>query len=183
MPGVLMQLGVFYATRGDAPAAEASYREALAINWQMIAAYLNLADLLRAQQRDEEARTLLLKALEIAPENGNTLHALGLLETRSGSPDKALDYLRRSAELETQGTRHGFVYAIALHDLGKPREAITQLNKVLRQSPGDQQVLLALANYHAELGDRNRARGYAQQLLRLSPNNQHYQQLLQSFSN
>lgn len=183
MPGVLMQLGLFYANRGDTPAAEASYREALELNPQLLAAYLNLADLLRAQQRDEEARVLLLQALDVLPENGNTLHALGLLETRSGSTDKALEYLRKAAALETMGTRHRFVYAIALHDLGKPREAIRQLEKLLRQSPADQQVLMALANYSAELGEKDKARGHAQQLLKLAPNNPNYQQLLQSLSN
>jgi predicted CXXCH cytochrome family protein len=182
MPGVLMQLGLFYANRGDFPAAEASYREALALNPQLLAAYLNLADLLRAQQRDDEARQLLLKALAVAPDNGNTLHALGLLETRSGSPDKALDYLRRAAELETLGTRHRFVYAIALHDLGQPQEAVTQLESLLRQAPGDQQVLLALANYAAEMGNKDQARGYAEQLVELAPNNPNYQQLLQKLS-
>ena len=183
MPGVLMQLGLFYANRGDTSAAEAAYREALAINPQLLAAYLNLADLLRAQQRDDDARQLLLGALEVIPENGNTLHALGLLETRSGSQDKALDYLRRAAEMETLGTRHRFVYAIALHDLGQPREAIAQLGALLRQAPGDQQVLLALANYSAELGDKDKARGYAQQLVRIAPNNPNYQQLLQNLAN
>lgn len=182
MPSVLMQMGVFSVNRGDAPAAEAYYREALALNPQMLAAYLNLADLLRTQGRDDEARQQLLKGLEVAPDNGNTLHALGLLETRGGSSEKALDYLRRAAEAETLGTRHRFVYAIALHDLGQPREAITQLNKLLRQVPGDQQVLLALANYSIELGETDKARAYAQKLLQLAPQNQNYQQLLQSLS-
>lgn len=182
MPSVLMQLGLFLANRGDLPAAEANYREALALNSQMLGAYLNLADLLRAQSRDDEARELLLEALDIVPENGNALHALGLLETRSGDAQKALDYLRRAAELESQGIRHRFVYAIALHDLGQPREALQALDKLHRQFPREEQVLLAMANYSAELGDRQRARSYVQQLLQLSPGNNHYQQLLQSLS-
>ncbi len=182
MPSVLMQLGLFQANRGDLPAAEANYREALALNTQMMGAYLNLADLLRAQGRDEEARALLLQALDVAPESGNVLHALGLLETRSGEAEKALDYLRSAAELETRGMRHRFVYAIALHDLGDPRQALAELNSLHRAFPRDEQVLLAMANYSAELGDRQRARSYAQQLLRLSPRNPNYQQLLQSLS-
>jgi tetratricopeptide (TPR) repeat protein len=179
MPGILMQLGLFYSNRGDAPSAERVYREALVLNPQMLGAYLNLADLLRAQERDEEARQLLLKALAVAPDNGNTLHALGLLETRSADSTKALDYLGRAAALETRGTRHRFVYAIALHDLGQPGKALTELAKLNRQFPNDEQVLLAMANYSAELGDRDKARTYAQQLLKLAPNNPNYQQLLQ----
>ena len=182
MPSVQLQLGLFYVNRGDAPSAEGAYREALALNRQLLAAYLNLADLLRSQGREDEARGLLLRALEFAPENGNTLHSLGLLETRSGESDKALDYLGRAAALETAGTRHRFVYAIALHDLGQPRQAVVQLEQLLRASPRDEQVLLALANYSAELGAKDKARGYARQLVDINPRNPNYQQLLQGFS-
>ena len=181
MPGVLMQLGLFHSSRGDAPAAERAYREALELNHQLVAAYLNLADLLRAQGRDEEARELLLKALAVAPDNGNTLHALGLLETRSEDPARALDYLGRAAALETRGTRHRFVYAIALHDLGEPRKALVELNRLNRLFPSDEQVLLALANYSAELGEWSQARSHADKLVKLAPQNPNYQQLQQSF--
>ncbi len=177
MPSAQLQLGVFYVSRGDLPAAEAAYREALSINPQMIPAHLNLADLLRAQGREEEARKLLLAALAVAPDSGDTLHALGLLETRSGDRELALDYLGRAARLETGGVRHRFVYAIALHDLGQPEKAITELQGLLRQAPRSEETLLALANYSAELGRREQARGYAGQLTQIAPGNRGYQEL------
>jgi predicted CXXCH cytochrome family protein len=177
MPGVQLQTGVFLVNRGDLPAAEAAYREALFLNPQLVPAHLNLADLLRALGREDEARRQLLAALEVAPDNGNALHALGLLETRNNNPAKALDYLGRAAAQESEGTRHRFVYAIALHDLGEPEEAITQLQKLSREVPADQDVLLALANYSAELGRREEARKYARQLVNLAPGNRGYQQL------
>ncbi|QFU77982.1 tetratricopeptide repeat protein [Halioglobus maricola] len=179
MPSVQLQLGMFYANRGDTPSAEKAYREALTLNRQLIPGYLNLADLLRGQQRDDEARELLQQAIVIYPESGAALHALGLLETRSGDSAKALDYLSQAAQLETAGTRHRFVYAIALHDLGDPQQAIRELEKLLSDVPSDEQVLLALANYNAETGQKARAKAYAQKLVRLYPRNQNYQQLLQ----
>jgi Tfp pilus assembly protein PilF/ssDNA-binding Zn-finger/Zn-ribbon topoisomerase 1 len=182
MPGVQLQLGVFYVTRGDVPAAEAAYREALYLNPQLLPAYLNLADLLRAQTREDEARQLLLQALAIAPENGATLHSLGLLETRTGNSAKALEYLQKAAAAETMGTRHRFIYAIALHDLGQPREAIAQLQALLRSVPRNQEVLTALANYNAELGQRDKALVYVRTLLEIAPGNQAYQQLFQQLS-
>jgi tetratricopeptide (TPR) repeat protein len=180
MPGVQLQLGIFYVTRGDLPSAEAAYREAIRLNPHLIPALLNLADLLRQQNREDEARKLLLGGLEIAPDHGATLHALGLLETRDGQTEKALHYLGRAAALETTGTRHRFIYAIALHDLGKPKEAIEQLLALLRVVPRSEEVLLALANYHAELGRKDRALTYAKTLTDISPRNQSYQQLYQS---
>lgn len=182
MPSVQLQLGIFYLTRGDQKAAEAAYREALRLNPQLIPAYLNLADLLRGQSKDGEARALLLEALAVAPDNGPTLHALGLLETRSGQPDIALKYLQQAAQLETEGTRHRFVYAIALHDLGQPAEAIVQLQALLRSVPQSQEVLLALTNYSAEQGLRDKARGYAKILTQLAPGNPTYQQLYQGLA-
>ena len=128
------------------------------------------------------ARGLLKKALQVAPDNGAALHALGLLETRSGDETLALEYLRRAAAVETTGTRHRFVYAIALHDLGQPGKAIEQLQALLRASPNNQEVLLALANYSAAQGQRDRARGYVQQLIKLSPGNPNYQQLYQQLT-
>jgi tetratricopeptide (TPR) repeat protein len=179
MPETQLQKGVFYVGRGDLPSAEAAYREALLLNNQLVPAYLNLADLLRSQNRDDEARELMLEVLKFAPDNAATLHSLGLLEARSGTPEKALDYLGKAAALETEGSRHRFVYAIALHDLGQPQEAITQLQALLRQLPRSEDVLLALANYSAELGQQDKARGYARTLTEIAPGNPAYKELLQ----
>jgi len=182
MPETQLQLGIFYLSRGDEKSAEAAYREALSLNNQLIPAYLNLADLMRAQGREDEAREQLLQALAVHPESGPVLHALGLLETRSGHNELALDYLRRAAELETAGTRHRFVYAIALHDLGQPVAAIEQLQKLLRDVPRNEDVLLALANYSAEAGQRERAANYARTLTEIAPGNRGYQQLYRELS-
>jgi len=179
MPGVQLQLGVFHATRQNVPAAEAAYREALHLNPHLIPAYLNLADLMRATNREPDARELLEQALSIAPESGDVLHSLGLLETRTQNKTKALDYLQRAATLETRGTRHRFVYAIALHDLGQPKAAVTQLKQLLRTAPADEQALGAIVNYLQKLGDTEQALLYAQRLLTLSPRNRAYQQLHQ----
>ena len=178
MPSVQLQLALFYSARGDFPSAEAAYREALYLNAQLVPAYLNLADLLRGLQREEEARVLLQTALEVAPDNSATLHALGLLETRAGNSDSALDLLGRAAAAETEGTRHRFVYAIALHDLGQPEEAIRQLESLNRSAPDNEEVLLALANYSAGQGQRQRAQAYAQRLVELAPSNPAYRRLL-----
>ena len=182
MPGVLLQLGVFYTGRGDPAAAEAAYREAMRLNPQLIPALLNLADLLRSQSRDDDARLVLLDAEKIAPQHAATLHALGLLETRSGQSENALQYLGRAADLETTGTRYRFIYAIALHDLGKPQQAIDQLLSILRSTPRNEEVLLALANYSADLGQRNKALGFAKTLTEISPGNRNYQQLYQQLN-
>lgn len=179
MPSVQMQLGVFYLRRQNVVAAENAYREALHINPHLIPAYLNLADLMRATSNESEARALLHKALEIAPENGDALHALGLLETRAKNTAKALEYLGRAAAVETTGTRHRYVFAIAQHDLQQPEAAINTLKALVRTSPNSEEALSALVAYLRELGRTQEAKGYAKRLTEISPGNPNYQQLYQ----
>jgi tetratricopeptide (TPR) repeat protein len=147
-----------------------------------VPARLNLADLLRARGRDDEARGELLRALEIAPGNADTLHALGLLEARMGNRDAALAHLGEAARTDAASARHRFVYAVALHDFGDARSAVEQLQALHRDLPADQEALLALVNYSAELGDRDAARRYAQKLIALDPNRGAYRRLAASLA-
>ncbi len=178
MPSIQLQLGLFHASRGDATRAEYAYREALYINPQMVPALLNLADLMRATGREADARAQLQQALKVAPDSGDALHSLGLLESRTGHAEQALEFLGRAAQLEQRGVRHRYVYAIALHDSGDMNTALKQLRKVLRDAPNSTDILLALANYSAEAGQQRQAVGYAQKLVQLDPRNQGYAQLL-----
>ena len=183
MPETQLQLGDFYAQRGQLSAAEKAYREAIDLNPLFISAHLNLADLLRGQNRDEQARKILLSVLAFAPDHGATLYSLGLLETRSKSSDKALEYLGRAAELETAGWHYRYVYAIALHDLGEPRKAIAQLKELLETQAGNEEVLLALTNYNLQLGQREQAKRFALRLLEIDPRSGGYRQLYQNTLN
>jgi predicted CXXCH cytochrome family protein len=182
MPSIQMQLAIFLGARGDFPAAEAAYREAILINPQLLPARLNLADLLRGMGREEEARAQIHAALAVAPDSGDARHALGLLEARAGNGAAALENLAAAAAVETAGFRHRYVYAIALHDFGNVPEALETLRSLHRELPAQEEVLLALTNYSAEAGDTAAARRYVQRLLRLAPDNPGYRQLAASLS-
>ena len=181
MPSVQLQLGLFHSARADSAAAEAAYREALRLNPQLIPGHLNLADLLRASGRDEEARAQLERARSIAPESGEVLYALGLSAIRAGDSEQALALLEDAAERERDGTRHRYVYAVALHDLGDPRAAVRALRSLNREVPGNPEVLLALANYSAELGMVEAAAGYAGELAAVDPENTSWRRLAERF--
>ena len=177
MPGVQLQLAIFLSQRGDAVAAEQAYRDALAANPQLLPAWLNLADLLRATGREAAARQALQEALAIAPDSGDALHAMGLLEVRGGNRQQALDWLQKAAALERQGTRHRYVYAIALHDSGQVEEALRQLRSLNGMAPGQEEVLLALVNYSEQAGQLPAALEYARALQAAFPDNPAYRQL------
>ena len=179
LPSVQAGLGNFYLARGDLEAAETSYRTAIAINPLTVGAYLNLADLKRAQGDEPRARLVLREALDLMPSEPSLLHALGLLEVRAGDYETALNHLKEAADLEESGLQYRYVYAVALHDLGHVGEAIEELKLALEHSRYSAEVLYALAAYSFEIARYADARTYAQQLVSFYPDNDAYLRLNQ----
>ncbi|MEP5765452.1 MAG: HEAT repeat domain-containing protein [Halieaceae bacterium] len=183
MPATQLQMAQFFTARQFWGPAEQAYRNALAMNSQLLAAYLNLADLYRLQNREAEARQVLLQATAALPGQGVSWHSLGLLETRAGNREQALEYLLQAADLETSGVRHRYVYAIALHDAGQPEAAIKVLQALLRDTPENPDILVALVTYCESVGRREDARHYVAKLKALLPEDPGIQQLYESLQN
>ena len=71
--------------------------------------------------------------------------------------------LERRSE-EAGESRHRYVYAIALHDTGKLEQALTVLERLNTDLPGNPEVLYALIGYAKALGDGAKAGRYSAQL-------------------
>jgi len=91
-------LGNLAARLGDAAAAEQYYRIAIAIDDLFYPAKANLAVLLNAQGRNDEAEALLRSILEAYPEQFEVAYSLGLLLAEMGRYVEAETYLARAAE-------------------------------------------------------------------------------------
>ena len=89
---------------------------------------------------------------------------MGLLEFREGNSASAIDELAKAAALESGGSRHRYVYAIALHDTGQPKQAFTMLEQLNQEQPGNPEILSALITYAKELGDTAKQGRYQGQL-------------------
>jgi tetratricopeptide (TPR) repeat protein len=131
-----VNLGNFYVARGQADRAEHTYREALALDSNWVPAYVNLADLLRRQNRDPEGEHVLRAGIDRQPEAAALYHSLGLLQVREKHLSAALASLERAAELAPEETRYSYVYAVALHSAGRTREALAVVDKALQRTPG-----------------------------------------------
>ncbi len=86
-------LGNLAARLGDAPAAENHYRTAIAIDDLFYPAKMNLAVLLNAQGRNEEAEVLLRSILDAYPEQYDVAYSLGLLLAEMGRYEEAERFL------------------------------------------------------------------------------------------
>jgi Flp pilus assembly protein TadD len=171
-PEAHLNLATMYARLGRPADAESALRTALRLDPRFVPALVNLADLLRAQGRDVDSERFLVDALRADPDHPEALHALGLLRVRQRRLPEAVDLLRRAAAGRPEWPRFAYVYAVALHDTGRPAEAVAVLADTHRRRPADRETLVALATYVAERGDVKRALEYAERLAALDPDDQ-----------
>lgn len=116
-PEARLNLCALDAELGDLATAEVECNAALKLAPGIPAPYVNLADVQRAEGREEAARETLRKGLEVAPDNAALWHALGLALVRQHRPGEALDALKKAAELDPGNRRFTEVYRIAQAEL------------------------------------------------------------------
>jgi predicted Zn-dependent protease len=92
-------------------------------------------------------------------------------------PD-ALSFLERAAALLPDAPRYGYVYAVALNDVGQGAKAIEVLKPLHERFPADTDIVVALATYSADAGHLPAALDYARELVAVAPGDRAAQQLL-----
>jgi predicted CXXCH cytochrome family protein len=163
-----VNLGTFYANRGEAAKAEQEIKAAIALDPGFVPAYVNLADLYRASGRDAEGEGVLRDGLKRAPNSAMLHHALGLSLVRQKRTDAALAELEQATVLEPGNARFSYVYAVALHSMGKSDAAIKRLEKTSAAHPNDREILEALVSFHEARGEHTAADQYANRLRQLT---------------
>jgi Flp pilus assembly protein TadD len=173
-----MNLGLLYAKENQLDKAEAELRTALSIDPSFAPGAVNLADLYRAQNRDDQGERVLKDALSRSPDDPSLTEALGLLMVRQKHGAQALELLGNAARGEPDNAPYAYVYAIALNDAGKTREAIVTLQSSIKAHPYDRDSLAALVNFLEQSGDLAKALIYANRLDELEPNDPEIRKML-----
>lgn len=163
-----VNLGSFYAQRGDAVLAEEQLKAAIALDPLFVPAYVNLADLYRTLGREADTERIQREDLKRSPASAALHHALGLALVRAKRADEALAELARATKLEPGNARFAYVYGVALHSTGKVDAAIARLEQALTAHPNDRDILEALASFHKGRGEDVQARRYAERVQALS---------------
>ena len=167
-PESWMTLANLHMQRGAPEQAEQALRSALRIDAQFVPAYVNLADLYRATQRDAQSEAVLREGLAQAPAAAALHEALGLARVRQGRKREALPALAMAVKSDPQQARHAYVYALALDDAGRRREAIAVLDDAASRT-GQRDVLLALAQLRGASGDKPGAAAALRRLAAINP--------------
>jgi tetratricopeptide (TPR) repeat protein len=133
-------LGTFYGTLGRYDEAERALRSALALAPRFVPAYVNLADLHRAQGRDADAEAVLREGLAAVPGDASLHYALGLALVRLKRMPEALHELARAVALAPDNARFAYVYAVGLHSVGRRSDALQELDRALARHPDDREL-------------------------------------------
>jgi tetratricopeptide (TPR) repeat protein/nitrate/TMAO reductase-like tetraheme cytochrome c subunit len=178
-PEAQTNLGTALAMLRRTDESIAAFTEAIALDRTFVPAYINLADVHRAQDNEAAAERVLRQAIAAAPSAAAAHHSLGLSLVRQRRIPEALAALAEAVRLQPESARHSYVYAVALHDTGSVDQALAVLGTSLTRRPFDRDTLFLLASYALEAGRLNDARNYAARLSALEPNSAEVRALLQ----
>jgi predicted CXXCH cytochrome family protein len=168
-PEAYLNTGVLHAARGDLPGAVAALETALHVDSAFAPAYVNLADLMRAQGREVEGERLLRVGIARSDDDGAARHALGLSLVRQQRLGEALVELRRATETNPLNARFAYVYAVALQSTGQVESAIAVLEQSLAEHPYDLAILTALVTFNRDTGDLDEAIRYSEMWVAMAP--------------
>jgi Flp pilus assembly protein TadD len=157
-------LGEFLRRRGRTQAAEAEFLAGLKLDTNAIPLYVDLADLYRAENRENDATSVLRDAIRRVPDAAAAHHALGLSLIRQKDYAGGLEQLRQANELAPDEPRYAYVYAVGLQFTGETDAARRVINAGLARSPNDAGLLTLALQDALNSNDRARASRFAAKL-------------------
>lgn len=168
---VYYNLGNAYQSLGELGKAINSFRKALSINPNYVAALNNLGIALQRQGDLEGAFNCFQMALSLQPNQAELLSNFGDALRQNNQTDKAVECLKTAITLDPHLPSAHLNLGKALDDMGQQEDAIRCIEQALTLNPNHVESLLALARIYADQGQFTRAKEYVDHTLRLSPNN------------
>lgn len=170
-------LATFRLAQGDLAAAERELKAGLAMEPGASALAVNLADLSRMAGREAEAEAVLRAALARSGDPAPLRHALGLALVRQKRMAQALEELEAAARLAPDNARFAYVYAVALRSAGDEASARAVVAEALARHPYDVGLLGLALNDALARRDLSTARGAADRLSRMRPDDREVRDL------
>lgn len=136
-------LGLVRGDLDDGDGAIAAHREAVRLQPDLLAGWVNLAAALKVRFRFGEAVTALRQALAIDPENLPARTSLGVCLNRTGATDKAIELLSAVAAQHPDYAAAAIDLAQLYNDQFQQRQALAVLDRLLEARP---QEMLARSN-------------------------------------
>ena len=138
---VKMYLGAIALDEGDDSTAIKNFKKVTEMASWNVQAWVRLGGLYYDNQKYEEAKIVMQKAIQSFPEDAMVNLILGLAFEQSGKHDEAAVYLEKAVNLNSSDVNALSAYAYNLNERKKPKEAIEYLNRALVISPDNVNLL------------------------------------------
>lgn len=130
-----VNLGNFYAQRGDLSQAERTYISGLEVAPDSVALRVNLADIYRHRGEDERALAVLREALEHHEDQAAVYEALALTQVRLGRYTQALDTLNAGLVHLPGELRLQYLRILAIDGIGDRPRAKEEAARLRKENP------------------------------------------------
>ena len=169
-PWMLNRVGHELARRGTTDLAIVQFREALALNGDVVDAHNNLGVALRGQGKLDEAIEHFRRAAELKPDDAAAQNVLGTALVQAGKHDEALGPVRRSLEMNPNDPLAHYLMGHILRSQDKADEAIAEWQETIRIQPDSIEAHFFLGMLFGQQGRLTDAALKLQETLRINPN-------------
>ena len=181
-PSGQMQLGQFYFSRRDLPAAIKHMETAVAWDPNSPPFHHDLAMLFNAAGDTAKAIQKLRDAIKVAPNVAQYHYELGLALSERGDMEAVIAALREAVRIEPRFARAWYNLGLALNGQNRTGEAIDALMKGEAADPNDAGIPYARATILAQLGRKAEAVAAVQKALLVRPDFGEARQLMMMLS-
>ena len=175
------ELGTLDALARNWPAAESSFRAAIAAQPDLAVAHLHLGSVLAAEKRPDAASEW-LEAAQLAPDNGAIQLEAGSALAQSGQDAPSLPILQRAHALLPGSAQAASQLAVVLQRQGQIDDAIPLFQQALAARPDDADTLINLGMAYTQQQQAKAGIPLLRRAIALAPGNaQAHQNLAAAF--
>ncbi|XP_032502356.1 protein O-mannosyl-transferase TMTC1 isoform X2 [Phocoena sinus] len=152
----------------DTAEAKMYYQRALQLNPQHNRALFNLGNLLRSQEKKEEAIILLKDSIKYGPEFADAYSSLASLLAEQERFKEAEEIYQAGIKNCPDSSDLHNNYGVFLVDTGSPEKAVTHYQQAIRLSPSHQVAMVNLGRLYRSLGDNSVAEEWYKRALQVT---------------
>ena len=132
--------GVIAIEMNNPSEAEKAFKKAIKIDPYFEAAYINLADIYRAQQKPFQSNSVLSKGIKNNPKSANLHYSYGLYFVRQKQITKAITFFVKAMTLMPENSQYAYTYILALDGAGQSQQALGKLKALMTDYQNNEQL-------------------------------------------
>ena len=150
--------------------AESYCYKILSIDSYHFDSILMLANIAGMNKNLDQAKELLIKAIEIQPKNTTAINNLGTCYKELKQLDQAKNYYNKVLEIDPRHVNANYNLGVTFYELKDLKKAKSYLKKTIDIQKNYGFAFFSLGNVHVDLKEYNEAISYYQKAIKINPN-------------